>query len=173
MRLFHVSEEANIDVFWPRPLSQPMADAPDFVVWAIDEDHLPNYLLPRDCRRVTFRATTTTSAEDVRVFFDNTKARRMIVVEQAWLNRILSALLYVYEMPSASFRLLNTSAGYYLAQEPVVPLCRREVTSPLEEITSHGCELRLVPDLWPIRDGVINSTLDYSIIRMRNAQPRI
>jgi len=33
-------------------------------------------------------------------------------------------------------------------------------------------ELRIVPNLWPLWDRVVASTLDFSGIRLRNAQPR-
>lgn len=172
MRLFHVSEDAAIGIFRPRPIPEPAKKAPDLLVWAIDEDHLPNYLLPRDCPRVTFRAVPASDTDDIEKFFDDTTARRMIVVEQAWLDRILNTVLHVYEMPTEPFRLLDASAGYYVAQESVIPLSVRQLRNPLEEIDSHGYELRLVPDLWPIRDAIMRSSLDYSIIRMRNALPR-
>jgi hypothetical protein len=51
-RLFHVSEQANIGRFDPRP--SEFASVP--VVWAIDDARLRNYLVPRDCPRVTFYA---------------------------------------------------------------------------------------------------------------------
>ncbi len=172
MRLFHVSEDANIALFRPRPIPEALKDAPDLAVWAIDEDHLPNYLLPRDCPRVTFRAIPTSRPDDVERFFDNSQARRMIVVEQAWLDRILSTVLHVYEMPTETFRLLDVSAGYFIAQEPVVPLSVRRVENPLPEIDSRSYAVQFVPNLWPIRDAIMRSSLDYSIIRMRNALPR-
>ena len=59
--LFHVSEELGIERFEPRP--SPSADEP--VVWAIDADRLRNYLLPRDCPRVTYYAGRATAAADV------------------------------------------------------------------------------------------------------------
>jgi len=171
-RLFHVSEEERIEIFQPRPLPEPRKDAPDLAVWAIDEDHLPNYLLPRDCPRVTFRSTPASKSDDIERSFDNSRARRTIVVEQGWLDRILNTPLHVYEFSAAPFRLLDVSAGYYVSQEAVVPLAVREINDPIQEIAASGCELRLVPNLWPIRDGIMRSTLDYSIIRMRNALPR-
>jgi hypothetical protein len=50
--LFHVSEDSGIERFEPRP--SRYADEP--VVWAIDADRLRNYLLPRQCPRVTYYA---------------------------------------------------------------------------------------------------------------------
>jgi Family of unknown function (DUF6886) len=32
--------------------------------------------------------------------------------------------------------------------------------------------LRVMPSLWQLHDAVVASTLQFSIIRMRNAQPR-
>ena len=96
----------------------------------------------------------------------------MIVVEQAWFERILNTPLHVYEMPSDPFALHDTSAGYYIAREPVQPRTVRTIRDLTGEILDRGCEVRYVPNLWPIYDGVTASTLDFSIIRMRNAQPR-
>ena len=40
-------------------------------------------------------------------------------------------------------------------------------------ILQRGVELRLLPDLWSLRDAVIESTLEFSIIRWRNVSPRL
>jgi hypothetical protein len=34
-----------------------------------------------------------------------------------------------------------------------------------------GVELRVLPTLWPLRDAVLESSLQFSMIRMRNATP--
>jgi hypothetical protein len=47
--LFHVSEERGIERFAPRSSAGGMGP----VVWAIDKHRLRNYLLPRECPRVT------------------------------------------------------------------------------------------------------------------------
>ncbi len=44
--LYHESEAANIAWFEPRP-PQPTSGLADDVVWAVDEEHLRNILLPR------------------------------------------------------------------------------------------------------------------------------
>jgi hypothetical protein len=46
--LFHISEEPGIELFEPR-----VSEGRGPVVWAIDADRLRNYLLPRECPRVT------------------------------------------------------------------------------------------------------------------------
>ena len=59
MRLFHVSEQANIGEFVPRCPARGDLDPAVALVWAIDEARLPNYLTPRDCPRVTYMWVST------------------------------------------------------------------------------------------------------------------
>lgn len=59
MRLFHVSEESNIEVFNPRTPTRNDLDKNVGLVWAIDEERLPNFLTPRDCPRVTITLAKT------------------------------------------------------------------------------------------------------------------
>lgn len=68
MRLFHVSEEANIEVFYPRTLKRNDLDKNIGLVWAIDEERLPNFLTPRDCPRVAYHIGKNTSEVDKRRF---------------------------------------------------------------------------------------------------------
>ena len=65
MRLFHVSERTGIARFEPRPPPSLDAGVSDDVVWAIEARLLANYLLPRDCPRVTFHATAATTPPGV------------------------------------------------------------------------------------------------------------
>ena len=48
MTVYHVSEEPGIELFEPRPIDA----SGDSFVWAIDDEHLRNYLVPRECPRV-------------------------------------------------------------------------------------------------------------------------
>ena len=63
--LFHASSEPDINVFEPRNCRNPLTDKYENPVWAIDEAHVQNYLLPRDCPRVTFCASGDTVARDI------------------------------------------------------------------------------------------------------------
>jgi hypothetical protein len=80
--LFHVSEEGGISRFEPRPSKH----TDDPVVWAIDDERLRNYLLPRDCPRVTCYAGHRTSDEDRRRFLG--LARALVAIEESWLERV-------------------------------------------------------------------------------------
>jgi hypothetical protein len=163
--LFHISEEAGIERFEPRP-SQ---NAPEPVVWAIDSAFLRNYLLPRDCPRVTYYAGRDTTAADVARFLGPSSA--VIAVECAWLARLRSCRLFCYQMPPETFVCIDEWAGYFVSHRPLVPTRVQVVDDLLAALMDCGVELRFVPNLWPLRDAVVSSTLRFSIIRMRNALP--
>jgi hypothetical protein len=42
----------------------------------------------------------------------------------------------------------------------------------LVEFAKREVGLRIVPSLWPLRDAIVASSLEFSVIRMRNALPR-
>jgi hypothetical protein len=163
--LFHVSEEPGIERFEPRP--SPSSDTP--VVWAIDEERLRNYLFPRECPRVTYYAGRQTTAGDVERFLGSSTA--VVAVEGGWLERIRSVRLYCYEMPPRTFACVDECAGYFVSREVVVPAGVRIVDDAVAALLERGVELRFLPNLWPLRDGVVSSTLQFSLIRMRNALP--
>ena len=164
--LFHLSEESGIERFDPRP-SEYTAEP---VVWAISEERLCNYLLPRDCPRVTFYAGPETTAADVKHFLG--KSRAVVAVESRWVERIRAARLYRYHLPSETFECLDECAGYFVSHVSVA-VERCEVFEDLiGELLKRDVEVRLIPSLWTLRDDVVASTLQFSLIRMRNAVPR-
>ena len=59
-----------------------------------------------------------------------------------------------------------------MSREPLVPVRVEFVDDPMSEILKRDAELRFVPSLWPLRDAVVESSLEYSLIRMRSALPR-
>jgi hypothetical protein len=163
--LFHVSEEPGIERFEPRP--SPYTAEP--VVWAIDADHLRNYLLPRDCPRVTYYAGCDTTAGDTARFLGSSPA--VVAIENAWLERLRSCRLYCYHLPPESFECMDECAGYFVSRRPVVPARVQVIDDLLGALLERGVELRFAPNLWSLREAVVASTLRFSLIRMRNALP--
>jgi hypothetical protein len=88
--LFHISEEAAIQRFEPR-LSEYTVEP---VVWAIDDDRLRNYLVPRDCPRVTYYAGPQTTTADRERFLGSNVA--VVAIEDAWMDRVRRCRLYRY-----------------------------------------------------------------------------
>lgn len=164
--LFHISEEPGIARFEPR--ASAYASSP--VVWAIDERRVCNYLAPRECPRVTYYAGAGTTAADVERFLGSSPA--VVAIESAWMDRARSCCLDGYHMPPDAFECLDAGAGYFVSRVPVVPVGVEVFDDPLSELLRRGVELRVLPNLWMLRDAVLASSLQFSFIRMRNALPR-
>jgi len=169
-RLFHVSEDADIDRFEPRPAPSPDAGVEGLAVWAVAESHLANYLLPRDCPRICFRAGPRTTTGDRDRFLAG--AAPVVAFEATWLARVQAASLALYEMPPATFAEALPEAGYWISRVAVTPMSMRPVERPLEALVAAGAEVRVLQDFWPLCDAVAGSSLEFSIIRKRNAIPR-
>lgn len=172
-RLFHVSDQEGIERFEPRvsPSADPFA-GDDRVVYAIAESLLHNYLFPRDCPRVTFYAGTETTQADVKRFWQVSTAKYIVAIESCWVPQMLTERLYCYEFPTETFVATDKVARYYLSREVVEPIAVTVYENLLLELAHRDVEVRIVPSLWPLRDAVVNSTVNYSIIRKRNSQPR-
>lgn len=164
MRLDHVSDQAGIRTFHPRAGRDGAA-----AVWAIHEDKLANYMLPRDCPRVAFWRGSRTTDEDAQRLLVG--AQHVVAIEYDWLQRCFEANIFLYEFDPAPFELADTTAGYYIAREPVQPLNERVIRDVFDELSQRGVEVRILPTLWNLREQVATSSLDFSIIRMRNAGP--
>jgi hypothetical protein len=164
--LFHISEESDIARFEPRASEY----ASGLVVWAIERRRLCNYLVPRECPRVTYYAGADTTAADVERFLGSSPA--VVTIESGWLERVRSTRLYCYHMPPETFECLDACAGYFVSRAPVVPSRIEVFDDPVAELLGRGVELRIVPSLWSLRDAVVASSLRFSLIRMHNALPR-
>lgn len=172
MNLFyHFSEESDIQVFKPR--AQKRLPHLEPVVFAINQEKALHYCLPRDCPRVIYWKADCSSDMDIQSFFSDTTVDKIIVVENDWLERIRNTKLYVYTFAEDSFELFEEAktAGYYISHHEVNPLKVELVGDLLDKIIEHKVELRFTPNLHPIRDRVISSSLDFSIIRFSNAKP--
>ena len=164
--LFHVSEESGIERFEPRP--SQYTNEP--VVWAIDSNRLRNYLLPRDCPRVTYYAGPNTNIGDQERFLNESKA--VVAVEEGWEERIRSCRLYCYHLPPETFECFDDCAGYFVSRVPVLPATVEVLDDLIRELLSRDVEFRLLPELWTLGNAVAASTLQFSLIRMRNAAGR-
>ncbi len=89
------------------------------------------------------------------------------------MERMRSCQLYCYRLPPDTFECTDECAGYFVSQVPVVPAGVEFVKDAMAELLKCGVELRFLPNLWPLRDAVVASSLQFSIIRMRNALPRV
>ncbi|MBR6524951.1 MAG: hypothetical protein IKT57_03165 [Clostridia bacterium] len=171
MRLFHVSEEANIDVFLPRLPARQDLDPGVGLVWAIDEKHLPNFLTPRNCPRVCFHDWAGASDTDRKRFLPMGHPCG-IVLENAWRSAMESTVLYVYEFDPEGFVLQDANAGYYVSTKTETPVACCIIPNPLTELLAKGADVHFEDLLWSAADAVRQSTLQWSLCRMGYARQR-
>ena len=167
MPLSHFSEDRTIARFVPRsPLARPEVEP---LVWAIDDWHAPLYFFPRDCPRVCFWPLPTTTPEDHARFFATVPGRMVIAIESAWLERLRAVCLFRYRVPEETFTDIHDH-GVHVSREPVVPLGVAPVGDLLAALVDAGVELRITPSLVPLGRTIMQTTLHFSLIRMRNAR---
>jgi hypothetical protein len=162
--LWHISEDPSIEVFHPHRNELHALDEP--LVWAVDSHYQWLYWFPRDCPRACFEANDVTTDEDVGRWLDGERKRRVAVIETAWLDRFRRAQVYAYRLPPESF---DPWDKFFVSRETVVPLELVELGDLLARHADAGNELRIAPALYPLWDEVIETTLDFSGIRLRNA----
>lgn len=164
--VWHVSEDGTIRRFEPR--ANPEHDSPEPFVWGIDDAHVPAYWFPRDCPRGTFWALPTTSDDDVERFLTGDRSLRVHAIESGWLDAMRSARVFAYRLPPETFEPYGRAAGYWVSRDAVEPLEIVELGDLLGKHAEARIELRVVPDLQPLWERVIGSTLEFSGIRLRN-----
>lgn len=165
--LWHVSEDPTIEVFHPHHRELHSVDEP--LVWAVDTTHQWFYWFPRDCPRACFAANDETTDEDVELWLDGDRDRRVAAIESGWLGRARAARVYAYRLPAETFEPWDK---FFVSRETVVPLELVELGDLLARHAEARVELRIAPSLYPLWERVIETTLDFSGIRLRNAVRR-
>ena len=172
MKLYHVSEEPNIEKFIPRIPDRDDLDKSKGLVWALNERCLPNFLTPRDCPRVTYHAHKNTTQEDISLFFSSS-SRHVVAIEYGWHKRMLETSLYIYEFDRVNFYLMDESAGYYVSEQIEIPVSVTKYDNLYEELFRKDVEVRILNNLWELSEAVQKSSLHWSLCRMMNAKPPI
>ena len=169
MRLFHVSEEPDITIFMPRLPKRQDLDPNTGLIWAIDEERLPNFLTPRDCPRVTYHIGSQTTDLDKKRFFSSSGISHAIVLESKWFHIIQDTTLYLYEFNTKDFVLQDSIAGYYVTTQTQHPIKKHIITDLIGELMKRNVEIRFIDSLCEIADEVKSSSLNWSLCRMGNA----
>jgi len=168
MKLYHFSEEPNIKLFEPRIIYN-QTDEPA-KVWTIDEFHAVHYYFPRDCPRVCIWQTEDTINEDMNTFFGMSATTRMIAIETRWYERVRDGHIFRYTFDDTNFQLYEPNAGYYISTETVKPVKVEKIDDLIKGILQEGIELRVTPSLKLLKQEILKSTINFSMIRMRNAK---
>lgn len=172
MRLFHVSEEPDIDVFEPRkPYRNDLMDSPP-LVWAIDDERLPNFLTPRDCPRVTYHIPDGYEGFIEPGLFSSSRSTHVVAIESEWFNRMCETVLYLYEFKVNDFHLQDSIAGFYVSEIRQKPENMIIVDDIFKEQFKRNVEIRVLDNLFDLREKIIRTSLHWSMCRMGNARPK-
>lgn len=173
MRLFHFSEENNIEVFMPRPVkvARPRAQGQEWLndplIWAIDDWHAPMHLFPRDCPRIFVWPTENTTPEYCTAYKKMTTCRMVAHIELGWLDRLSHTTIYRYELSPDGFESLN-DAGLWISRTPSMPLNVERIDNMEKALEAAGVELRVLPSLKTLAP-LWETSLHVSGIGLRHA----
>ena len=165
--LWHVSENPSIERFAPHVSATAALDEP--LVWAIDTRHLPVYWFPRECPRGAFWADAGSDPYDAARLLAGSS--RVHAIEAVWLERMRTTRVFAYRLTEPSFEQHPEVGGYWVSRETVEPA---EVAPLGDLVRLHDdaeIELRVLPNLWQLWNDVVASTLEFSGVRLHNAQP--
>ena len=170
MRLFHISEDSNIEVFRPKIPNRSDLDKSIGLVWAIKEEKLSNFLTPRNCPRVGYHMNDKVSDETREKFFSSGESNSCLIIEDIWVEAVLKTTLYIYEFDVSDFYLQDEAAGYYVSQKTQKPIDKIVIHNILDELMKRNVEVRIVPSLESISNKVRQSKLDWSLCKMKYAK---
>jgi len=167
--LYHFSEEPDIGIFVPR-VKANRTDMPP-VVWAIDEAHAFTFYFPRNCPRIVYTKSPDINDRDMERFFGLSKSDIVVTIESHWYRQLKHFTIYRYAFEEDGFELFDRYAGYYIAERTVHPVEVTPMNDLIEKLLDLGIELRLTPDLSPLREQILASSMtDFGIHRYEFAK---
>ena len=105
-------------------------------------------------------------------YFSSPQQSHVIIIESDWYDRMKNTTLFVYEFDPKDFELQDDIAGYYVAKTTQIPIAKHKICDLFSELTLRNVEIRIVNNLWNIADQVKQSTLNWSLCRMKYAKPK-
>ncbi|OLB79607.1 MAG: hypothetical protein AUI14_09780 [Actinobacteria bacterium 13_2_20CM_2_71_6] len=170
--VLHFSEDPTITRFVPHVATTSAESEP--YVWAVGPERCPDYWFPRDCPRgMAWTLPSTTDADRDRIIGTGC-GERVHAIEYRWLDALRTARLYAYRLTAEPFAPIGTPYPHaVVATVPVVPLGPPVPVGDLLALhEAAGIQLRVLDDLWPFWDAVVESTVGFSGIRLGNALRR-
>ncbi|MEA4831175.1 MAG: hypothetical protein VB118_00985 [Oscillospiraceae bacterium] len=171
LRLFHVSEEADIKIFKPRLPTRKDMNPDVGLVWALCERTLPNFMTPRNCPRVTYHVGKNTSKEDIEKYLPKGYSHA-VIIEKDWLDLLKSITLYLYEFNSDDFYQQDEIAGYYVSEKIQKPVSQVVIKNLESELENRNVALITVDNLWNICEKIKKSSFNWSMCRLSNAKEK-
>jgi hypothetical protein len=79
--------------------------------------------------------------------------------------------MFRYKLPTDTFQLFDEYAGYYISTQTVKPIEVEPLNNLIDKLINLNIELRFTPNLYLLRNAIINSSLkDFGIHRFADAK---
>lgn len=172
--VLHFSEDPEIKRFVPH-IAKTTALRDTAYVWAVDAQRSPDYWFPRQCpRAMTWVGPRTTDQDRQRILGPSGSAR-VHAIEYGWIEAISKVELFAYRFDAREFQPMQGDEAYptaFVCTHEVKPLGPPERVGDLWQLHDEaGIEVRVLPQLHSFWSVVVESSLEYSGIRLRNARP--
>jgi hypothetical protein len=93
------------------------------------------------------------------------------VIEEGWLGRMRAATVFAYRLHEKRFEPHPEVGGYWISRDAVEPTAIEPVDDLVGRHERAAIELRVLPNIWPLWNDDPATTLEFSGMRLRNAQP--
>ena len=97
----------------------------------------------------------------------------MHAIEESWLDRMRTAAVFAYRLSEEHFEPHPEVGGYWISRAAVEPIETELLDDLVGRHRRAEIELRVLPNLWPLWNDVVASTLEFSGMRLRNAEPML
>lgn len=170
LKLYHISEEDNIAIFYPR-ISKKQWNYEKYV-WAIEEEKLHNYLLPRDCPRICVDLEEPNTSSNWLGSYARENQKAIIFVPENRKEQIQNCTLFKYEFLECNFKIIDKIAGYYVSTQPATPINKTTIKHCKAALEERNVSLEMVSTtaLIKIRAQVVEHWKMFSIIKWSNLE---
>ncbi len=168
MKLYHISDNSNIDYFKPRIPTNTKAwpNLAKSYVWSVSDEMVHNYYFPRFCPRVCRMIGPQSSQQEKDLFHNNGIYKSIIHVEESRRKEIESCVLYRYEFNLINFYPVDYDAGYYISEKVEYPTGKVKIENLLDILQNLSVKVQWVKNLKSHRQDNSGTGYRYSNIRM-------
>lgn len=161
MRLFHVSQKNNIEVFKPRILERrPELDQGNGFVWAVTLEKLYGFFFPEDCPRLlTFKGKEPNYVEGDYYAY--------AFIEEKHLEELINCSVTIYEFKADNFILQDDIAGYYVSEVTERPIAKYQIVNCMDALECFDVKLFSVQSLEKYKNEIMSCTNNYSFRKLK------
>ncbi len=139
-------------------------------VWAIHEDKIHNYIVPRECPRICLAQKEAFQFGQLWTDQDDYLNKAFLFIPIKWKHQVSKCKLYKYQFNPQNFEVIDPIAGYYVSKKFEIPTSLQKITDCLQVLAALQIGVKFLDDheLNSLKESVVNSTDEFSIIKWDN-----